>query len=88
MCQQTDSLQTVPCLRSAQGTSQFSSRLGSRHVALQEDLTPGEHHQRLLAAARLSAEQKAVLCALRVPLYTNFGRLQVSTHCILHFLSI
>ncbi len=38
--------------------------------------TPGPHHQRMLAAARLSKQQQRVLCALRCAVFTNFGRLQ------------
>lgn len=35
-------------------------------------------HRRLSVGAQFSPEQKRVLCALRVPLYVNLGRLQVS----------
>jgi hypothetical protein len=41
-----------------------------------EQLVPGVHHQRMLAAARLSTQQRSVLSALHRALLTNFGRLQ------------
>jgi len=37
-----------------------------------------EAHRRLSVGAQFSPEQKRVLCGLRVPLYVNLGRLQVS----------
>jgi len=42
----------------------------------QNDPTINANDRRLAAAAQLSQEQRQALCALRVPFYTNLGRLE------------